>query len=143
MEDWDLYNNVVDTSLNFVVLHQDGAMKLLQFHLNNELVEDIDEILYLNLVDINKVFKLTIRNSILDYEEVDAAGSEAATLSIKDTCDLSNAQDVLCWGFLLAGLVPWASTPPALVSNGTPDDVVHFFSYFDFGDEQNGGYKPE
>ncbi|ELU13744.1 hypothetical protein CAPTEDRAFT_190329 [Capitella teleta] len=141
-EDWDVVNNVVKTDTSFILLHLDGAMKNLQFHVNNQLVEGVSAQLYLDLTD-SVTYKLTIRNSILEYVEVDQPGTEGPTLHVKDSCDLTNTQDVFCWRFMLAGYFPFSAVPSATVSNGTPEDIVTFFSYFDFKDEAEGGYSPD
>jgi alkyl sulfatase BDS1-like metallo-beta-lactamase superfamily hydrolase len=142
VEDWDLVNNAVSTSTSYILLHLDGAMKNLQFHLNPDAASNIVTYLYVDLVDINTIYKLTIRNSILDYEVVSAAGTDGPALHVKDTCDLSVPTDYVCWRFMLAGYFPFASTTTAMVTNGTPQDIVDFFAYFDFQDEADGGYNP-
>ncbi|ELT95023.1 hypothetical protein CAPTEDRAFT_217011 [Capitella teleta] len=141
VEDWNLVDNVVKTSTSFILLHLDGAMKNLQFHLDNELVADITTSLYLDLTD-GPTFKLNIRNSILEYIEVDQVGTDFATLHVKDNCDLTDSTDVFCWRFMLAGFFPFSAVPAAVVSNGTPNDVIDFFAHFDFTDEISGGYSP-
>ncbi|ELU16625.1 hypothetical protein CAPTEDRAFT_191929 [Capitella teleta] len=136
VEDRNMVNNVIDTRRFLPSIHLDGVMRNLQFHVNSSAVDGVEEdSLFLHLTDVEVIYKLTIRNGILCYAEVEGTDVYSPILTTKDECILP--EDTVCWRLMLTGETAFTEGE---ISQGSDIDIIRFFTYFDFTDEQPRGF---
>jgi alkyl sulfatase BDS1-like metallo-beta-lactamase superfamily hydrolase len=128
LEMWDLLPGVVkiNTRNSLATLHLDGVFQNMQVHANAEKIEaELSSLLslYLVLTD-EQTYKLTFRNSILNYEAVTTV--PAGSLTFETT--LASFRSYIVTD-------PFDSASRGTASGGTSADVDNFFGYFDFQDE--------